>query len=47
MWTEAVKNFAELGKGNVIFLDGSPNGMENTMGQIMGMLQMKNNKKPE
>jgi hypothetical protein len=28
-------------------LDGSPNGMENTMGQIMGMLQMKNNKKPE
>src|SRR3989337_1918183 len=28
MWTEAVKNFAEYGKGNVIFLDGSPDGME-------------------
>src|SRR5690606_34186415 len=27
MWTEAVKNFAEYGKGNVIFLDGSPDGM--------------------
>ncbi|HNF52407.1 MAG TPA: SPFH domain-containing protein, partial [Chitinophagales bacterium] len=23
MWTEAIKNFAEYGKGNVIFLDGS------------------------
>lgn len=44
MWTEAVKNFAELGKGNVIFLDGSPNGMEHTMGQIMAMMQMKNKK---
>src|SRR5206468_6614726 len=31
MWTEAIKNFAEYGKGNVIFLDGSPVGMENNM----------------
>ncbi len=37
MWTEAIKNFAEYGKGNVIFLDGSPEGMENTMRQIMGL----------
>lgn len=44
MWTEAVKNFAELGKGNTIFLDGSPNGMENTMKQIMAMMQMKEKK---
>ncbi|MCH5687917.1 hypothetical protein LWM68_28825 [Niabella sp. W65] len=28
MWTEAIKNFAEYGKGNVIFLDGSTEGME-------------------
>ncbi|RZM06536.1 MAG: SPFH domain-containing protein, partial [Pedobacter sp.] len=28
MWTEAIKNFAEYGKGNVIFLDGSAEGME-------------------
>ncbi len=37
MWTEAIKNFAEFGNGNVIFLDGSPEGMENTMRQIMGL----------
>ncbi|MBI2729796.1 MAG: SPFH domain-containing protein [Sphingobacteriales bacterium] len=34
MWTEAIKNFAEFGKGNVIFLDGSSEGMEKTMKQI-------------
>ncbi|TXI87618.1 MAG: SPFH domain-containing protein, partial [Crocinitomicaceae bacterium] len=28
MWTEAIKNFAEQGKGNVIFLDGSIEGMD-------------------
>src|SRR5215203_5986410 len=38
MWTEAVKNFAEYGKGNVIFLDGSPDGMEKTMKQIQAMM---------
>ncbi len=41
MWTEAIKNFAELGKGNIIFLDGSPDGMQNNMKQIMAMMQMK------
>lgn len=41
MWTEAIKNFAEVGKGNVIFLDGSPEGMENNMRQIIAMMQMK------
>ena len=40
MWTEAIKNFAEFGKGNVIFLDGSSEGMQKTMQQIMSMLQM-------
>ncbi|MEY4703268.1 MAG: hypothetical protein RIR96_1165 [Bacteroidota bacterium] len=40
MWTEAIKNFAEYGKGNVIFLDGSSEGMEKTMKQIMAMQQM-------
>lgn len=44
MWTEAIKNFAEVGKGNVIFLDGSSEGMQKTMNQIMGMLEMKSNK---
>ena len=37
MWTEAIKNFAEYGKGNVIFLDGSPDGMQKVMKQMMGM----------
>jgi regulator of protease activity HflC (stomatin/prohibitin superfamily) len=38
MWTEAIKNFAEYGKGNVIFLDGSPDGMEVTMKQIQALM---------
>jgi prepilin-type processing-associated H-X9-DG protein len=37
MWTEAIKNFAEYGKGNVLFLDGSPDGMQKVMKQMMGM----------
>jgi regulator of protease activity HflC (stomatin/prohibitin superfamily) len=41
MWTEAVKNFAEYGKGNVIFLDGSAQGMDRTMQQIMAMMKSK------
>lgn len=43
MWTEAVKNFAEFGKGNVIFLDGSPDGMDRTMKQIQAMMMGKGN----
>lgn len=38
MWTEAVKNFAEYGKGNIIFLDGSAEGMEKTMKQIQALM---------
>ncbi len=41
MWTEAIKNFAEFGKGNVIFLDGSPEGMDKTMKQMMGLITKK------
>ena len=37
MWTESIKNFAENGKGNVIFLDGSTDGMQQTMKQLMAM----------
>ncbi len=44
MWTEAVKNFAEYGKGNMLFLDGSPSGMEKTMQQIMGMVKQNKDK---
>jgi len=41
MWTEAIKNFAEVGKGNIIFLDGSSDGMQKTMKEITGMMQLK------
>ncbi|MBK7340204.1 MAG: SPFH domain-containing protein [Saprospiraceae bacterium] len=41
MWTEAVKYFAETSKGNVIFLDGSAQGMEKTMKQIQAMMLNK------
>jgi len=41
MWTEAVKNFAQEGKGNVIFLDGSVEGMQKTMKDMMALNQIK------
>jgi len=39
MWTDAIKHFAEYGKGNTIFLDGSSNGYQRTMQQLMSTLQ--------
>ncbi len=45
MWTEAVKNFAQEGKGNVIFLDGSVDGMQKTMKDMMALNQINQNKK--
>jgi regulator of protease activity HflC (stomatin/prohibitin superfamily) len=41
MWTEAIKQFAEVSKGNVIFLDGSADGMQHTLKQVMGLSQSK------
>jgi regulator of protease activity HflC (stomatin/prohibitin superfamily) len=40
MWTEAVRNFAQEGKGNVIFLDGSVDGMQKTMKDMMAINQV-------
>lgn len=37
MWTESIKHFAENSKGNVIFLDGSAEGMQRTMKELMAM----------
>lgn len=45
MWTEAIKNFAEYGKGNVIFLDGSSDGMQRTMKEMMAMSSLMEAKK--
>lgn len=41
MWTEAIKHFAEQGKGNVIFLDGSAEGMQQQFKQMMAMNQLE------
>ncbi len=41
MWTESLKHFAENGKGNVMFLDGSPESMQHTMKQMMALNQIK------
>jgi len=51
MWTEAIKNFASDGNGNVIFLDGSTDGMNKTLKEMMAMKQFfatagKTTKKP-
>lgn len=40
MWTEAIKNFASDGKGNVIFLDGSTDGMNKTLKEMMAINAM-------
>jgi regulator of protease activity HflC (stomatin/prohibitin superfamily) len=38
MWTESIKHFAEHGKGNTIFLDGSADNMQRTMQQMMTVM---------
>lgn len=45
MRTEAIKNFAEYGKWNVIFLDWSPEWMNKQMSQIMAMMKQSDNDK--
>jgi regulator of protease activity HflC (stomatin/prohibitin superfamily) len=40
IWTEAIKHFAENSKGNVIFLDGSTEGMDKTMKQLLAVEKM-------
>ncbi|WP_443945691.1 SPFH domain-containing protein [Pedobacter sp. AW1-32] len=43
MWTEAIKQFAEYSEGNVIFLDGSTEGMNKTMKEMMAMQMNRQN----
>jgi prepilin-type processing-associated H-X9-DG protein len=42
IWTEAIKHFAEQGKGNVIFLDGSTEGMDKQLKQMQAMQMLEN-----
>jgi regulator of protease activity HflC (stomatin/prohibitin superfamily) len=44
MWTESIKHFAEHSDGNVIFLDGSADGMEKTMKELMALNQIHTDK---
>jgi regulator of protease activity HflC (stomatin/prohibitin superfamily) len=39
MWTDSLKHFAETGKGNMIILDGSSEGMTRTMREMMALSQ--------
>lgn len=39
MWTDAIKHFAENGKGNTIFLDGSHENIQRTMQQLVSLSQ--------
>jgi len=43
MWTESIKHFAENSEGNVVFLDGSTEGMNKTMKEMMSMQIAKKN----
>lgn len=40
MWTESIKHFAENSQGNVIFLDGSTDAMQQTMKEMMALNQV-------
>lgn len=37
MWTESIRHFAEHGKGNTIFLDGSADNMKRTLQELMSI----------
>jgi len=39
MWTDAIKHFAENGKGNTIFLDGSTDNLQRTMQQLQTVMK--------
>ncbi len=45
MWTEAIKHFSENSKGNVIFLDGSADGMKRTVNEMMSLNMLSKDQK--
>jgi regulator of protease activity HflC (stomatin/prohibitin superfamily) len=42
MWTDAIKHFAENGKGNTIFLDGSTDAMQRSLQQLQATVKGAN-----
>ncbi len=47
MWTDTMKSVVENGKGNIIFMDGSSDGMANTMKHIMGFMAKQESERPD
>jgi prepilin-type processing-associated H-X9-DG protein len=41
MWTETIRHMAENGKGNVLFLDGSPQGMAKQLQDLVALQQLQ------
>ena len=41
IWTESIRHMAEHGRGNVLFLDGSPEGMQKQMKDLMALQQLQ------
>jgi prepilin-type processing-associated H-X9-DG protein len=41
MWTESVRHVAENGRGNVLYLDGSPQGMEKQIRDLMALQNLE------
>ena len=41
MWTETIRHMAENGKGNVLFLDGSPQGMTKQLQELVALQQLQ------
>jgi hypothetical protein len=39
MWNETLRHVAEHGKGNVIFIDGSTEGMNKTLKELIAVSQ--------
>jgi len=44
MWTETIRDTVERGKGNVIFLDGSVQGMEESLKRLTALQQLEANR---
>jgi regulator of protease activity HflC (stomatin/prohibitin superfamily) len=40
MWTESIRHVAEFGRGNVLFLNGSPDGMQQQFQDLMALQQL-------
>lgn len=46
IWTESIRHMAEHGKGNVLFLDGSPEGMQKQLQDLMALEQLNIVRRP-